>query len=92
MEDSMPDSLETATSTLYPVMNFTSSMAKMLEGSAMAMVSVAPTRATGMIVYLRAISTGTSFTTAPSISYSVRLMAGTPNCLLRKATSFSSVM
>ena len=49
-------------------MNFTSSMAKTLVGSVIAIVSVAPARLSGTIWYLRAVSAGTSLITAGSIS------------------------
>ena len=49
-------------------MNFRSSSAKTFVGSVIAMVSVAPTRLSGMIWYLWAVSAGTSLMTAGSIS------------------------
>ncbi len=63
----MDSSVATTTSTLYPVINFMSSMANMFEGSAMATVSVAPTLATGIIRYFFAISAGMSFSTDGAI-------------------------
>ena len=61
MSFKIEDSLDTTTSTLYPVLNFTSSIANTLEGSTMAIVMVAPTLATGMMRYFLAISIGISF-------------------------------
>ena len=62
-------------------MNFRSSRAKTLVGSVIAMVSVAPTRLSGMIWYLWAVSAGTSLMTAGSISNWFSEMDGTPYCL-----------
>ena len=59
-------------------MNFRSSRAKTLVGSVIAMVSVAPTRLSGMIWYLWAVSAGTSLMTAGSISNWFSEIDGTP--------------
>ena len=58
----------TTGSTRYPVMKVISSMAKMLVGSVIASVRVAPVLFTGMTLYLRARSTGMIFATLGSIS------------------------
>ena len=58
----------TTASTCSPVMNFTSSMANTLVGSAMASVSVVPVRPTGMTWYFEALSAGISRTMAGSRS------------------------
>ena len=62
-------------------MNFRSSSAKTLVGSVIAIVSVAPTRLSGMIWYLWAVSAGTSLMTAGSISNWFSEIDGTPYCL-----------
>ena len=68
-----------------------SSSAKMLEGSAVARISVEPARFTGITVCLSATSSGISSITAGSISNSSRLIEGTPYCLATKSvSSFSS--
>ena len=61
-------------------MNFRSSRAKTLVGSVIAIVSVAPTRLSGMIWYLCAVSAGTSLMTAGSISNWLSEIDGTPYC------------
>src|SRR3954470_12679239 len=81
----------TTGSTLYPVMNLMSSMAKTLVGSVIAIVSVAPERLSGIIWYLWAVSAGISLMMPGSISNWVRLMEGTPYCLLRSAVISSSL-
>ncbi len=58
----------TTGSTLYPVMNLMSSMAKTFVGSAMAMVSVAPDRERGRIWYFLAVSAGMILMMAGSTS------------------------
>ena len=72
-------------------MNFTSSMAKTLVGSVIAMVSVAPSRLSGTIWYLRAVSAGTSLMTAGSISNWFRAIEGTPYCFDSSAVISSSL-
>ena len=71
-------------------MNLMSSMANTLVGSVIAIVSVAPARDNGTIWYFCAVSAGTSFTTAGSISNCVSAIDGTPYCLLRSAVISSS--
>ena len=71
-------------------MNFTSSMAKTLVGSVIAIVNVAPARLSGTIWYLRAVSAGTSLITAGSISNWFRAIEGTPYCLDSSAVISSS--
>jgi hypothetical protein len=65
-------------------------MANTLVGSVMAMVSVAPTRLSGMIWYFCAVSRGMSLTMAGSMSNCVRLIDGTPYCLLNRPVMSSS--
>ena len=72
-------------------MNFTSSMAKTLVGSVIAIVSVAPARLSGTIWYLRAVSAGTSLITAGSISNWLRAIEGTPYCFDSSAVISSSL-
>ncbi len=72
-------------------MNLMSSMANTLVGSVIAMVSVAPDRDSGMIWYLWQVSPGISLITPGSISNCVRLMEGTPYCLLSSAVMSSSL-
>src|SRR5271157_816595 len=86
----MASSAATTTSTLYPVRNLMSSMAKMFEGSAVARIRVEPARLTGITVCLSATSSGMSLITAPSISNSSRLTDGTPYCLATKSVSSDS--
>ena len=73
-------------------MNFTSSIAKTLVGSVMAIVSVAPERLSGTIWYLRAVSAGTSLMTAGSISNWASEIDGTPYCFDSRAVISSSWM
>ena len=72
-------------------MNLMSSIAKTLVGSVIAIVSVAPARLSGTIWYFCAVSAGISLMTAGSMSNCVRLMEGTPYCLLRSAVISSSL-
>ena len=72
-------------------MNLMSSIAKTLVGSVIAIVSVAPARDSGTIWYLCAVSAGISLMTAGSISNCVRLIEGTPYCLLSSAVISSSL-
>ena len=72
-------------------MNLMSSMANTLVGSVIAIVSVAPDRDSGMIWYLWQVSPGISLITPGSISNWVRLMEGTPYCLLSSAVMSSSL-
>ncbi len=72
-------------------MNLMSSIAKTLVGSVIAIVSVAPARLSGTIWYFWAVSAGMSLMTAGSISKALRLMEGTPYCLLRRAVISSSL-
>ena len=72
-------------------MNLMSSIAKTLVGSVIAIVSVAPARLSGTIWYFCAVSAGISLMTAGSISNCVRLIEGTPYCLLRSAVISSSL-
>ena len=65
-------------------------MANTLVGSVIAIVSVAPDRESGMIWYLCEVSAGISLMTAGSISNCVRLIDGTPYCLLSSAVISSS--
>ena len=81
----------TTGSTLYPVMNLMSSMAKTLVGSVIAIVSVAPARLSGRIWYFWAVSAGISLMTDWSISNSPRLIDGTPYCRLSSAVISSSL-
>jgi len=67
-----------------------SSIAKMFDGSLMAMMSEAPARLTGMIRCFSQTSLGTSLMISGSISKSLRLMAGTPYCFERKSVSLDS--
>ena len=60
-------------------MNLTSSIAKTLVGSVIAIVSVAPDRLSGTIWVLRAVSAGTSLMTAASISNCPSAIDGTPH-------------
>src|SRR5574342_595224 len=69
-----------------------SSMAKMLEGSLMAMMSELPARFTGTTWCFSAVARGMSRMTSSSISKSLRPMAGTPYCLERKLVSSASAM
>ena len=71
-------------------MNLMSSMANTLVGSVIAIVRVAPARLSGTIWYLCAVSDGISLTMPGSISNWVRLIEGTPYCLLRSAVISSS--
>ena len=73
-------------------MNFTSSSAKTLVGSVIAIVSVAPDRLSGTIEYLRAVSAGTSLMIAASISNSLSAIDGTPYCFDSSAVISSSLM
>ncbi len=66
-------------------------MAKTLVGSVIASVSVAPARLMGMTWYFWTVSGGTSLMTAGSTSNWVRLMEGTPYCLLSSVVISSSV-
>jgi hypothetical protein len=66
-------------------------MAKTLVGSVIAIVSVAPARLSGTIWYLCAVSDGISLMMPGSISNCVRLIDGTPYCLLRRAVISSSL-
>ena len=68
-----------------------SSMANTLVGSVIAIVSVAPERLSGTIWYLLAVSDGISLMTAASTSNCVRLIEGTPYCLLRREVISSSL-
>ena len=72
-------------------MNLMSSMANTLVGSVIAIVSVAPERLSGTIWYLCAVSAGISLMIAGSISNCVRLIEGTPYCLLSSAVISSSL-
>ena len=72
-------------------MNFTSSIAKTLVGSVIAIVSVAPARLSGTIEYLRAVSAGTSLMMAGSISNSLSAIEGTPYCFDSSAVISSSL-
>ena len=72
-------------------MNLMSSMAKTFVGSVIAIVSVAPERLSGTIWYFCAVSGGMSLMTDWSISNCVRLIEGTPYCLLRSDVISSSV-
>src|SRR6476620_4773925 len=73
-------------------MNFTSSIAKTLVGSVIAIVRVAPERLSGTIWYLRAVSPGTSLITAGSISNWPSEIDGTPYCFESRAVISSSWM
>ena len=88
----MDVSAATTGSTLNPVMNLISSMAKMLLGSAMATVRTLPVRLMGMTWCFWAISDGMSLMTVASISKCERLMEGTPYWRLRKDVMSSSLM
>ncbi len=59
-------------------------MANTFVGSVIAIVSVAPDRLSGTIWYFCAVSAGISLMTDGSISNCVRLIEGTPYCLLRR--------
>ena len=72
-------------------MNLMSSMANTLVGSIIAIVNVAPARLSGTIWYLWAVSAGISLMMPASISNWVRLIDGTPYCLLRRAVISSSL-
>ena len=69
-----------------------SSMAKMLDGSAIATTSVEPVLLTGMTWYFCATSSGMSFTISWSTSWVERSMVGMPYWRLRKPVrSFSAI-
>ena len=72
-------------------MNLMSSIAKTLVGSVIAIVKVAPARLSGTIWYFCAVSAGISLMTPGSMSNCVRLIEGTPYCLLRSAVISSSL-
>src|SRR5207253_9711672 len=71
-------SATTTGSTLRPVMNFMSSIAKTFVGSTMASVRVAPTRDNGRTEYFWATSGGMRRRTESSVSNKTRLTDGMP--------------